>query len=98
MDWIKDYYSKKGTLSARIYRLREDDTLILRVMYNNCTEDLPFYISPKGNVTVGNISCNILTDSGVKSLAAKVKDAYGIPEYVCKDTCYMLKALMFSWR
>lgn len=86
--WIKDFYTKSGNLTARIYKVSTDRRFF--IMYNNCKESIDFdYPLHNGEryLRVGEygISLNLKGTIMLEDFFGKLRKEYDLPLYISRE-------------
>ena len=89
MEWIKDFLSSKGNITARFYRVNTEPVGKYEIMYDGCQANMSIIID--GNkVIIGGIVYSLKDKKYDSMFCNQVKDSYFIPKYI---TEYILSYL-----
>lgn len=89
MDWIKDFFTTSGNLTARFYRVCTEPVGKYELTYNGCTNDISFYYNRQSqSIKVGSIFLSLQNTRYIPLFCEEVKTSYGIPKYI---TEYIVK-------
>lgn len=95
-NWIKDFFTQGGNLTARFYKLSSQPRDVYDLMYDNCQANMTIILDrTRGGIRIGSLYLSLKDKDYWNYFYLKVKEVYFIPKYV---TEYILKYLYKEWQ
>lgn len=83
MEWIKDFFSSKGNLVARFYRVTTEPEGKYEIMYDGCQANMSV-LTDGTKVRIGSITYSLKDKKYDSMFCDQVRSNYFIPAYVTK--------------
>ena len=90
IEWIKDFFTGSGDLTARFYRVPTEPIGKYELMYDKCIANISVYYN-KGRIKIGSISFSLADRQYDNLFRDQVKSEYKIPKYVIDFILYYFR-------
>lgn len=81
LNWIKDFFTPRGSLTARFYRVETEPEGKYELMYSNCMANISIlYIGD--TIRIGSITYSIHHKNYDKLFIDQARSMYQIPKYI----------------